>query len=94
MFRNIREFLPLYFVSRLSNEESLSICSDPGTTWINRDFTVGASFALYLDGQQQELQFCEAQPTTKSCVIFDVSQLCKLTKSLKIFCFYTIHLWT
>lgn len=54
--------LPLDFVGRLSNEESLSVSSDLGTAWIYRDLAVGATFPLDLDRQQQQLQFREAQP--------------------------------
>lgn len=56
------ERLPLDFVGRLSNEESLSVSSDLGTAWIYRDLAVGATFPLDLDRQQQQLQFREAQP--------------------------------
>lgn len=45
---------PFDFISRLSDKESLSICLDFGTSWIDGNFRILSFYAFDFDRQQQE----------------------------------------
>lgn len=55
-------YKPFHFVGRLSNEEPLGTRLDLGAPGVYRYLAVPPVLAFYLDGQQQQFQFGEAQP--------------------------------
>lgn len=56
----VLKFIPFYFIRRLGNKEALCVCVDLDVSRIDGDFAVSAFLSLDLDGQEEQLQFCEA----------------------------------